>query len=303
MLPEGLGDVADVGSDVAMVGGEVPMVGGELPQVDIIVERAMAMVPKAPEIQTLMVRKALERWDLGAADSAARQAVAEHPNYAAAHHWYGVVLGRQGRFGDALRELEAARSLDPLSRSINTDLGELYYASGRFDDAIQQLRRTVERHPRHVEARVNLALALAASGEGDAAIAELRKAVELAPGNPVVLGHIGQVLADAGRREEAEIILQDLLHRAERQSIPPSAVAQIYAGLGDREAAVRWLERAADERSSALVSPRVGRLFGDLRQDPRLARVFDLVPRGPQPPHVPQPPTADSSRVRRPPPR
>jgi serine/threonine-protein kinase len=267
----GLGDV-----DVAVAG---------IPNVDSIVRMAIAKAPQAPEVQTAVVRRELERWNFDGALDAARRAVAASPNHAPARHALGMILARRGDYAAALRELAQARRLDPHSAAISSDLGEVYYAAGRFDDAIRALRSTLERSPRFAEARLNLALAYQAKGQHADAIRELRQAARDAPDNTVVLGHLGQLLAQSGETAEARQILDRLMEP--RRRVPASAIAQIHAGLGEDEEAARWLERAAREHSAALVSPRSNRVFGGLRLDSATARRIFMVPLPP-----PQPDTA-----------
>jgi Flp pilus assembly protein TadD len=254
--------------------------------VDSIVRVAMAKAPQAPEIRTVMVRQELGRWNFEGALEAARQAVAASPNHAPARHALGMVLARRGDYGAALSELAQARRLDPHSADIRSDLGEVYFVAGRYDDAIRELSEVLERHPRHVEARLNLALAYQASGRQQDALRELREAARIAPDNPIVLGHLGQMLAQSGDAAGAREILEQLMQR--RGRTPASAIAQVHAGLGDEEEAARWLERAARDRSAALISPRASRVFGGIHVDSATARRIWITP--------PPPPTPDSAR-------
>jgi serine/threonine-protein kinase len=47
----------------------------------------------------------------------------------------------------------------------------------------------------------------------------------------------------------------------------------IYAGLGDSAEALRWLEKAYQERSDFLVCLKVEPLFDGLRADPRFQAI------------------------------
>lgn len=254
----------------------------QIPNVDSIVRVAISKAPQAPEIRTMVVRQELGRWNFEGALEAAREAAEANPNHAPARRALGMVLARSGDYAGALRELAQARRLDPLSTDIRSDMGEVYFAAGRYDDAIRELRAVLQQDPRHVEARVNLALAYQARGRQEEALRELREAARIAPDNPVVLGQLGQMLAQTGDAAGAREILERL--RQHRGRTPASAIAQVYAGLGDEEEVARWLERAARERSAALLSPRANRVFGGLRLDSATARRIRIVPMPPQPP-------------------
>jgi tetratricopeptide (TPR) repeat protein len=60
-----------------------------------------------------------------------------NPNYVLAHHWYGnLYFALLGNHEKAIAELKRVQILDPLSLSINTDLGWAYEMAGQNDDAI-----------------------------------------------------------------------------------------------------------------------------------------------------------------------
>jgi Flp pilus assembly protein TadD len=54
-----------------------------------------------------------------------------------------------GRFDEAMVETRKAQQLDPLSLSVNTQMGSLLYGARRFDEAIEQLLQVVELDPSH----------------------------------------------------------------------------------------------------------------------------------------------------------
>jgi hypothetical protein len=60
--------------------------------------------------------------------------------------------------------------------------------------------------------------------------------------------------------------------------VPANSFALVYLGLGDKEQTFAWLEKAYEERSSALpylkVNPTWDPLRGDLRFEALVQRVF-----------------------------
>jgi hypothetical protein len=67
--------------------------------------------------------------------------------------------------------------------------------------------------------------------------------------------------------------LQKMREASKRQRVPPLHFALIYAELGEKEQAFEWLEKAYEERSSALVHLGDGTACAcdALRSDPRFA--------------------------------
>ncbi|TAM50509.1 MAG: tetratricopeptide repeat protein [Paraburkholderia sp.] len=62
------------------------------------------------------VERAMAQGNWQQADAELSQVLAEHPNNAHAHYLYGQVLANEGRFADALAQIEQAKSLDPQLR-------------------------------------------------------------------------------------------------------------------------------------------------------------------------------------------
>ncbi len=104
-----------------------------------------------------------------------REVIRIEPNFAIARNTLGMALIKNGRIGEAIAELEAARNLDNGPRMAST-LGHAYGISGRHDEArkiIRELEATAR--DRYVSAFA-IAVVYAGLGEQDAAIEWLEKA-------------------------------------------------------------------------------------------------------------------------------
>jgi tetratricopeptide (TPR) repeat protein len=202
------------------------------------------------------------------------RAIALNPGNATAHHWYSLTLGLRGRLDEAIAEAQKARELDPLSPSINTDLGWVYYLARRYDRAIEAYRSTLERDPAFSLAHFDLALAYSARGRNDDAIAEMRKAADR--GSDYLAG-LGYVCGIAGRRREALDALRDLTALSRQRYVPPYHFAWIYTGLGDRDSAIAELERVYREHTQHVVDFKTVPMFDPLRSDPRYTSLVKRV--------------------------
>jgi tetratricopeptide (TPR) repeat protein len=67
-----------------------------------------------PSVQ--QVERAMAQGNWQQADAALTEVLAAHPNSAHAHYLYGQVLDREGRYADALSQIERAKALDPKLR-------------------------------------------------------------------------------------------------------------------------------------------------------------------------------------------
>jgi TolB-like protein/Tfp pilus assembly protein PilF len=205
------------------------------------------------------------------------RAIQLNPNYATAHHWYGVTLVMTGQFDRAIAEGKRAVELDPLSLVINANLGTAYFNARRYGEAITQLRKTIEMDPRFDFAHRALGEALQVSGQLNEAIAEYRKAVELSD-NPSSLAHLGQAYARAGQREEAQKILAQLTEEAKSRYVRPYSFAYIYLALGDKERAIDEMERAYREHDAAGAAwVKVDPMLDELRGNPRFEALVQKV--------------------------
>jgi TolB-like protein/class 3 adenylate cyclase/Tfp pilus assembly protein PilF len=212
-------------------------------------------------------------WDFDMAGSISefQRAIAQNPNYATAHHWYGSdPLRAIGRFDEAIAEGKRAIELDPLSPVINLDLGRTLMMARRYDEAIAQLRKTLEIDPTFFYARFNLGIALQLNGDVPAAIAEYTKAQQLADNNPGARVLLAITKAQSGDKDAAARMLAELEELSRHRSVHPYWRALLYLSLENRDEAIRWLEQAIAEHDGLniawiKVDPFLDPLRGDLR--------------------------------------
>ena len=75
----------------------------------------------------------------------------------------------------------------------------------------------------------------------------------------------------AGRKEEAEKLLVELNDLSQRRYVSAYDLALIHTGLGENDRAFQFLEKAYQERSSALSWLRVDQRLDKLRSNPRFS--------------------------------
>ncbi|HEX2713824.1 MAG TPA: protein kinase, partial [Candidatus Acidoferrales bacterium] len=210
-------------------------------------------------------------WDWPGAESEFRRAVELNPGYAAAHQWYGELLGRLGRHEEALAEIKRAQQLDPLSLIINTVNGVILQMAGRDDLAIEQLRKTLEIDPSFAHAHYFLGRVYVRKGAFAEAIPEFQRAITLSPNITQYKAGLGYAYARAGKSAEARKLLSELKEYSKRRYVSWLDLATIYAGLGEKDQAFASLEKAYEQREPLLIEARVEPLFDPLRSDPRFA--------------------------------
>lgn len=210
-------------------------------------------------------------WDWAGAREEFRKAIALDPADATAHQWHAVYLLAAGSPDEAMREIQVAQSLEPLSLAINTDIGFHHYYNGRYPEAEAQLKTVLGMKSDFLLAHLWLARTYVQTGRYEEALAETGIAEGRARDWPVLVTARGFTLGTAGKREEAKAVLGEMEALAKTRFVTAYGMALIHAGLDQKDEAFRWLERAFEERSHWLVWLRLDPRWKNLRDDPRFA--------------------------------
>lgn len=226
-------------------------------------------------------------FDVGAANREFGRAIELNPNYATAHQWYAESgLATQGRFDEAIAEMQRAHELDPLSVIINADVGTILLDSRRYDEGIAQLRKTLTMDPNFYYAHWNLGQGLELQGHLEEARAEYEKATALSD-DPLARAFLGHLYGKLGAKEKAREILSELHRPRPDTYVSPYNFALVHMGLGENDAAIHELERTYEERDGySIAFINTDPMLDPLRSEPRFqalaARVFPEKSRSPQ---------------------
>ncbi len=118
------------------------------PKAKAAVDKALRLDPQSPG--ALRAQGFILYWwedkpqDAG---KAFRRAIALAPKDAQSHFWYGNILSDNGQHVAALRELTAARLIEPGSVAIRTDLAWAQWSAGNEVEARQGLQDLARSHP------------------------------------------------------------------------------------------------------------------------------------------------------------
>jgi tetratricopeptide (TPR) repeat protein len=179
----------------------------------------------------------------------------------------GVLAAQSGRYEEAARLLERARSSNPSSGTIASGLAWVYLLHGELPAALSEARRAVALEPASPQARLHLAAALHLASDHTGELAQLDIGVSLAPGyRPVRIARASaRCEADPGAGCDAE--LEEIAGGDD--SIGADALArlgEVAIRRGDLAAASRWLERL---RSRQADHPGIPELAARLAASPR----------------------------------
>jgi len=207
--------------------------------------------------------------DWAEAEAGFKRAIQYNGGYATAHQWYGIFLSAMGRVEESSAEFTRAKALDPLSPSIRTSFGEMLLMAKRYDEAIAELQGAHDLDPAAPAPFLFLSRAYYQKGMSAEAVAIAERGQLVAP-QPILVAQLARLAAADGRRADAMKRLDALAGAA----LSPNEIGAVYAALGDKDRAFSFLQRAADERTGAILWARVDPALDTLRDDPRFTTLL-----------------------------
>ena len=266
--------LSDASSVLAIWGYDAPREG--FSQAKAAAQRALLLDSTLAEAHTsLGIISLYYDWNWPAAEQELARAIALDPQYGPAHlfqAWHSIIVGTPA---DALREVQQAIELDPLSVILNTRWATMLYYAHRYDEAIARLRKTLELDSTNALVHAELARAYLQANRCGEAIAAARL-VPLSLPNPEAAVR-GYAYARCGNRGEAVRVLGELKTQVRRGYVIPTKVALSYAALGDADSTFAWLERGYEGRDAYMTFLKVEPLYDRVRDDPRFARLVRRV--------------------------
>jgi tetratricopeptide (TPR) repeat protein len=218
--------------------------------------KALELDDSLPEAHAARASALAVAWRWGEAEPEFQRALKLSPNSASVHYFYGFTfLAPENRVIEALHELQAALSLDPLSPIINTNYAATLMIARRYPEAVAQFQKTLQRDPNFGPAHIKLSFLYATIGRFAEANSEMQKF------NPVP----GNWSADAKGYNELALIALPKLGEATADT------ALTFAVRGDRGKALEYLERAYAEQATGLTLDVRFPALDPVRSDPRFA--------------------------------
>ena len=232
-------------------------------------QRALKINKNLAEAHNSLAHIDLHEWKWESAEEGFREAIALDPAYVLAHHWYALCLTALGKANEAVDQMKKARDLDPLSTRINADLGMACLAAGSYDEAITQEQKTMELNPKAGGPYWIRGMAYQQKKMYSEAIKDYRHVLEIYPGDPNYLAALGHVYASSGNTAAAQKVLDTLFMVNKQVPVSPFFFALVYAGLNDKENALKWLEKACEEKSGSVRYLKMEPRLQNLRDKPR----------------------------------
>lgn len=219
-------------------------------------------------------------WKWKESYDALQKAIQLNPGVTSAYQllaFYNIIMGTKE---EAVKLMEHAVELDPLSPIMNNFLGNTYVFSARYNDAIRQADKLLEMNPQMRAAIELKAWAIGMSGDWKKAL-ELFEEVHKLTNHPLKgLMGVGYASAKLGMSEKA---LECVAKIEQRQSEDPEAVVDadlvgIWFALGDMDKVFYHIKQCVEKRTVPVGFFLEYPPFEGLKKDPRYLALKESQP-------------------------
>lgn len=175
-------------------------------------ERAAALAPGSPRVQSLLARRHVALGDLARARACLRRACELAPSWAGPHEQLGVLAMQAGDAAAALAHWRRAVAVNPFATTPRHRAAAHLATSGDADAAVELLRTNLAVDAKSWQDRLLLAQLLQQHAAHADAAQVLEPALSLAPANVQVLATLAKSVLALGQRRRA----RELVRQAER---------------------------------------------------------------------------------------
>ncbi len=141
----------------------------------------------------------------------------------------GLLEGREGRTGEAIRYFQEALKLSPDHRIALDNLGSAYRQQKSWDEARNTYDRALQINPNDAEANYGLGMVFAQNDDTTRAFDSLQKALQLRPVYPEALNNLGILYLRTQRRDEAVATFEECIRVAPAFDQSYLNLARVYA--------------------------------------------------------------------------
>jgi tetratricopeptide (TPR) repeat protein len=217
-------------------------------------------------------------WNFLVAEHEFNRAIELGPSDAIAHFRLGLYLAAAGRLTEAVKEVQTARDLDPLSLNISLQVGVMYYYSRAYKDAMAEFEKVVDLDPHYSFAHYLRGLVYFVQRDFSNAVSEFDESLRQAnEREPQALAFSASARAAQGDVSAARAALGELLARTRKEYVSPFALAVLYMQVDDRDQAFAWIDRILKDHSTHALYLEFDPVFDPVRSDPRFATLVRQV--------------------------
>jgi Tfp pilus assembly protein PilF len=245
--------------------------------------RALAAAKKAVELDdssadahtSLAFATFYGSFDAAGAEREFRRALTLNPSDARAHHWYATFLYAEGRYPEALGQIEMAQQLDPASTAVLADKGLILLYAGPREQGVALLKQLESTEPAFVSTYRYLQDAALMDKDYPAYLEAGAKAARLRhdPREVAMVNTEAKGFARGQRQGMFESLLEEQQKLYAEGHLSMYDLSSTYGYLGNKAMALEYLQRAYDHHEFGLTSIRNNLAFVDLHGDPAFRKL------------------------------
>ncbi|GAC1684786.1 MAG: hypothetical protein PVS2B2_23780 [Candidatus Acidiferrum sp.] len=255
-----------------VVGDYVPIPQSEIvPKAKAAASRALELDESLPAAHAALGQAHFLSWEWADWQKEFLRAIELDPNFANAHHWYGLQSTWIGHSQEGIAHLKRAVELEPLNLKFNDNYGQ-GLMNGRMDDqALEQLKKTIDMDPNFAGTYIDLSTLYRYQGHYELWLEEWKKNAVLNDDRDdlALEEEVARVFARSGYKAAVARGIEVLKNRSAHTYVDPGKISYEYGFLGDKEQTFQWLEKAYAAKSEGLSLLRISRCYDFLRSDPR----------------------------------
>jgi len=190
----------------------------------------------------------------------------------------GTALLKDGKFDEAVAELQKAADAAPTSAVIQSNLAYAYDRQGKTEEAVAAYRKALELDPKNTIVRNNLANLYSKQGLYEDAAREYEDLVQRDPGNTSAKANLDAMVKNKTVLQERKDQTASAVQGADAKPKDPQAAynaARVYARLGDADQALTWLNKALDLGYDQFDYLSLDPSLVNLKKDPRFLKLLE----------------------------
>ena len=247
-----------------------------------LAEKALQFDPELAEAHAVLGDVAFrEEWNFALGESELRRAVELEPQKAIYRAWLAGLLADEGRFDEALQEIDRAVSDDPLWPSVYSMAAFVAGAARDYPRMLVYVQRYLSLVPDSAYTHDQLAWAYFTSGDYERALSEWRHMAEMDKDAPRIALEDSGLAAyrGGGIQAYAEVRLDAMERHAidERRHRNDFDPAEWYAFVGQNDQAIPLLQQAVARHDGEAVQLAVNPMFEKLHDDARFQALLSRV--------------------------
>ena len=215
-------------------------------------------------------------WDFAGAENEFKKALDLNSNYSTGHQWYGEFLSLMARHPEAIRELQIAVALDPLSPVVHLQFGNTLQQARQYDQALDQYQEALKIDPKFSLPFHAMHWAYRRQGKFAESIEPLRAALQSWDAKNDWIALVDQLPAAYSKGGRTGYLRQ-CVKIDEHSERPWFYLARDYADLGNREAALAALNKSYENRHLEVLWLLVDPELDPLRSDPRFQELIGKI--------------------------